>query len=259
MRYLIFSVLLIIMGFLKLMEPVRSIFQRGLNPIQLGLRDTALDIRGAAEFLTNLNNLRVENIALIEENAELKDVILELKKYSLENEILRFQLGIEESPVFDRQLLMASVLGNADDLSYSTIYIDKGFRHKVSVGDMVIVGNYLVGKVREVTYEKSLVDLITSPNLSTTVMDIDVATKTQGVCTGKYGLYMEMTRILQSDELNVGDTIVTSGKDGVFLSGFAVGEVVSVSDLPTEPLKVAQIEPIIDLKDIRKLFVVLSN
>ncbi|MFA6981827.1 MAG: rod shape-determining protein MreC [Patescibacteria group bacterium] len=259
MKYLLLCILFLLLSFLKLTGPLRMVFQKGLNPVQLGLRDTALDLKDAFKFISDLKDIRDENIALIEEKRKLEDAMLNLKNYALENEVLKQQLGMKESTSFDRELLMVNVLGNAEDLSYSTIYIDRGFKHGVSVGDMVILGNSLIGKVREVTYEKSLVDLITSPNFSATVMDIDTASKTQGVCAGKYGLYMEMTRILQVDEVNVGDTVVTSGKDGVFLSGFAVGKVVSVSDLPTEPLKVAQIEPLIDLKAVRKLFVVLSK
>lgn len=259
MKYFILSVLFVILGALNLLNPMRIVFQKGLTPVQLGLSDVAGDVKGGFIFMTNIAEVRQRNLELLEKATSLESELLELKKLSIENEALKSQLNLKNTKSFDRELLLSGVLGNIEDLSYSTFYIDKGFKHGVSVNDMVILGNSLVGKVREVTYERSLVDYVTSPNFTATVFDIDSYAKTQGICNGKFGLYIEMTRIFQSEGIDVGDTIVTSGKDGIFLSGFSVGRVVSVEEMPADPLKSAQLEPAVDLKNLSKVFVVLSK
>ena len=126
------------------------------------------------------------------------------------------------------------------------------------MGDNVIVGNYLVGRIASVLNERSIVELITSPSLSIAAYDIDSPTRTDGVCSGQYGTSVIMGRILPNEDISVSDMILTSGKDGLFLPGLVIGKVSSIVQVPSEPLKSASLEALLDFSKLRKVFVVLD-
>jgi rod shape-determining protein MreC len=214
------------------------------------------DVNEGVGFFTGLVSIRGENLRLREEVSELNSQLVEMKKSEEENKALREQLGV--SSEYERNLVMASIMGNPQDLTGSSFILDKGSIHGIEVGDNVIKENYLVGIVREVSDQRSLADFITSPSVVVAVLDIDSVQRTEGLAEGQYGSSIVMKRILPAEEIKIGDTIVTSGRDGVFAPGLIIGRVVEIVEVPTEPLKSAYIETIVGLDKLNKLFV-LTN
>ncbi len=252
MKYIFISFFILTLGFSGLLNPVRGVFQKVAFPIQIGLRDMGLNVKGTFEFLANLSKLRGENMALLEENAQLEAEVVELKKLAWENEALKDQLNVEDSPVLGEDLFLVNIMGNPSDLTRSSVLIDRGSSQGVRVGDVILRGNVLVGRVQETLETRSVVSLATSPNMIITVFDLDSGT--EGVAVGRYGMYVDMTRILPSEEIHMGDTVVTSGKDGLFPFGLVVGRVTEVSEISTEPVKSARLESSLDLSDLKKGF-----
>lgn len=258
MKKLGISFAIFILGIFGVLTPFQDLFQTILTPVQFGLRSSAGNIRGGIDFFAHLKNVRNTNITLLQENNDLKAAILELKKTQEENILLKEQLKLKNKDTFDKELVLANVLGNPADLTGGSIIIDKGSRQGIKIGANIIEGNYLVGIVKEVSTERSLVRLITSSDVSATVIDIDSSQKTEGLAIGQYGTSIRMTRILPNEEINPGDTIITSGKDGLFEPGLLVGKVVEVVQVPAEPLKSAYLETIVDKSSLRKVFVILN-
>lgn len=254
-KYLFISLLILLLGLLGALNPLRNGASWVLSPIQLGLKDMAISLKDSVLFFSRLADINDQNIALIKKQVALEVEILELKKVREENIFLREQLGIKEELLTDRKVMFARVMGNPTDLTGATIFLDKGSRHGVGNGDIVVSANYLVGRVTTPFPFKSLVTLITSPDTSITAFDIDVFGATEGLVVGRHGTSMEMLRILPGETVNVGDTIVTSGRDGLFIPGLSIGRVVSVTKVATEPLKSAFLEPLLDLNSLREVLV----
>ena len=257
MKFVLASFFIFVLGFFKVLEPIRGPVQYVFSPVQLGLSDMALELSDSALFYLSINDLRGQNIALMEEVEDLKSVVLELKEVEEENLVLKEQLSIENSGSVDaeKRMQLANVMGNPLDLSETSVILDKGKRRGVSVGDNVIVGKFLVGIVEEVFEERSLVKLVTSPDISMAVMDIDSANKTEGISSGDYGTAVLMKRILPNEEIRVGDYIVTSGKDGRFFPFLGVGRVREISQIDVEPLKSAVLDTFIDVSKVNKVFI----
>ncbi|HSX39207.1 MAG TPA: rod shape-determining protein MreC [Candidatus Saccharimonadales bacterium] len=258
MKKLFVAFVILALGFLGVFNPFRTVVQYIFTPVEFGLKNTASSIKDTGNFFIALKGLRDQNISLIKENQNLKSIILSLKQADDENKILRTQLNLKNRNTFDKKLLLANVMGNAKDLTGGSVIIDKGTRQGVKAGSNVILANYLVGIVKDTQSERSLVSLITSPDISATVRDIDVAQHTEGLAVGQYGTSIQMTRILPNEVINVGDTIVTSGKDGIFDANLLLGKVVKVVSVPAEPLKSAYIETQIDLANLDKVFVIIE-
>lgn len=259
MKYIILSLIILVLGVAKILNPVRDATQIISSPIQLGLRELAIDFKSGFTFFTNLKQIRTDNLALLEEIERLNSKLVELKQAERDNLLLKEQLRLKNENIFDKELVLADVLGNLSDQTGGTVVLNKGTKHNVKVGDNVIKGNHLVGIIKEVSYGRSVVNLITSPEISITVFDVDVIGRTEGLAIGQYGTSIQMTRVLPNEELNVGDTIVTSGTGGLFEPGLIVGKVSEITKDSAQPLKVAFLDTIVDLAALYKVFVIVER
>lgn len=258
MKYLIASFLLLILGLTGFLDGVRNRFSSVFVPIQYGLSVTAYKLKSGFWFFKGLRQIREENLRLKKENFELESAISQLRSLGLENNILKNQLNVLNKDTFDNEYILADVMKNFEDNTGSTIIIDKGSRHGVLAGDNVIFGNFLVGIVEKVYFQKSLVTLVTSPNLTVSVYDIDSVDKVEGISKGKYGTSIVMQRILSTEQIKVGDMIVSSGKDGRIIPGLLVGKIVDIKFDTTSLVKEAQIQTNSDVLKLSKVFIIKS-
>jgi rod shape-determining protein MreC len=172
--------------------------------------------------------------------------------------LLREQLELKNQDIVDRELVLASVMGNPQDLTGTSLVLDKGARQGIKEGNNVILGNYLIGIVREVTRERSVFDLTISPDVSATVINVEPNSQAEGLAKGDLGTSVRVTKLLPGDAVNEGDVFITSGKDGRFLPGFAVGQVSQVNFGASDPLKNALLSPMLDFTKLEKVFVILE-
>jgi rod shape-determining protein MreC len=243
-----------ILGIFNFFAPVRGVLQYSFNPIQFGLQQVAVGIKDGGNFYVNLKSIRSENLDLLEEVEELQTEVLRLKEMEEENMLLQEQLGVMGTEDLSKGLVLARTLGNFDDHTGTSIVLDRGSLHGITLGDVVVKGRHLVGVVSGLTRQRSVVELITSPTLTISVVDFD--TKTEGLAKGEFGTSVIMGRILPGEKVYVGDTIVTSGRDGKVFPGYLVGRVTYVSEESAEVLKQASLEVLLNIENLGKVFVV---
>lgn len=256
---LMVSIFILIIGLLDLFNPIRSLYQKYTSPIQFGLRHSAFELKEAVRFFSNVNLMREENLSLRRNSQELTSIIVDLKKAAEENDILRKQLELSNDRTQDRVLVMALTMGNPRDPTGTSMILDKGGRHGVKVGNIVILGNFLVGRITETTRERSKVLLITSPQISMTVSNLNTESSAEGLAQGDKGTRVKVTKILPGERVDVGDIFVTTGKDGNYLPGFAIGRVDAVSFESAEPLKSATLIPMTEYDKLEKVFIIIDR
>lgn len=259
MKIFAVSVVVLLLGIVGILNPLRDATQYVFSPIQYGLQNSAKEIKNTVYFFKNVSNIRQENIALTSENLALRSRVDELKIYEEENNALKNALELKTDPNFEQELLFAKILGNPTDPTGSKVYIDKGSKHGVVINDNVVVGKNLVGVVTATSLVRSEVTLLTHPSINVTVYDIDTSPKTEGLLVGKYGTSLDITRILPNEIINTGDLILTSGKDGIFEPDLVVGTVGEILQESSEPLKSATVNSVIDLRNLDKVFVLLNK
>ena len=242
MRWLLASLVIFILGIFNIFAPIRGGLQFVLNPLQFGLQEMAGGMRDGASFYFNLRAIHSENLTLLERNEGLL------------SELLKDQLGVLVTEDLSKGLILAKTLGNFDDHTGTSIVLDRGSLHGINAGDVVVKGQHLVGLVRSVTHQRSDVELITSPTLTLSVMDFE--TKTEGLARGEFGTSVLMERILPGEQVQPGNLIITSGRDGRVFPGYLVGEVIDVSEESAEVLKQASIKVLINLDNLGKVFVI---
>lgn|GEM_PF-3105612 len=258
MRILLASIFILIFGLLDLFDSPRSVFHRFSAPIQYGLRHSAVVLKDSFKLFHNLNDIRKQNLFLLKENQELKGVIVDLKMAEEENELLRSQLKLKNEEFFDKELLMALVMGNPNDLTGTSLVLDKGTRQGVKVGDNAVVGNVLVGVVSDVSEERCVMDLLVSPQVSITVVNSEPASRAEGLARGDLGTSIKVTRLLPGEKVDEGDIFVSTGRDGRILPGLVIGQVSEVTLESAEPLKSAVLSSLVEYSRLEKVFIILG-
>ena len=257
-KFLLISVLIFVLGFTGIFDGARSVFHTLSNPIELGLRGISIDAKDTLTFFVSLKRVRDENLKLREEKENLLSELAKTREIASENAILKDQLGVLGDQT-TKKTVLANVIGIPYDNENSEFFIDKGKKDGLTLGSYVVYKSFLVGSVVDLYDTRSVVVLITSPKLSVAVLDQNVAGRTKGLVAGSFGTSLVMDRILPSEEVNLGDTIVTSGQDGVFDSGLLVGKVVEISSDEASPLKKARLETFLNLNNLEAVFVVVKE
>lgn len=182
----------------------------------------------AADSVVNksYDELKKENEELSSQVAQLRTQLVDYYDVKQENARLWKYYDLKrENPTYD--LMPASVIRRDPNDNFYSFTVDKGLSSGVSVNDVVVTENGLVGWVYQVDATTSKIKTILSPE--TKAGAIDKATRDSGVISGN-ALYCDknmttLTKISASNTIKPGDIIVTTGIGGIYPANIIVGEV----------------------------------
>lgn len=154
------------------------------------------------------------------------------------------------------QGLLAPIRAYDPAHSTQSLWVGKGGEHGVEVGDSVLAGGALVGRVIVTRPQISQVLLLT--DLRSTLAVRNLNTGAQGLLSGKReDLTMERSHWLTqgeyfeaSEEMAVGDLLVSSGLEGLFPAGLPVGYVQSIRQDPDGLFWQADVRPVAQIKKL---------
>ncbi|MFA5210905.1 MAG: rod shape-determining protein MreC [Patescibacteria group bacterium] len=202
-------------------------------------KDTLITkINEMAEQKLNLENFKSQNQMLIGENEELKKQLNFLRNNNY-------------------QTIGAEVISRAVDPLGTTLIINVGEKNGVQIDNPVIVGEgILIGKIIKIEEKESTVRLITDNNskIGATILN---QSKSLGLVEGGYGLGVKMDFIPQNENINIGDTIVTSGLTEGIPRGLLIGKVEIVEKEPHEPFQQAILKTSADLSYLTVVSVII--
>ena len=167
--------------------------------------------------------------SLTQENAQLRDQLVDYENTLQENEQLKVQLEItEEEP--ENTLRAATVIGRDPNDVFYGFSIDQGTLNGVEEGDPVITQSGLVGIVSQAYATTSKVTTLLSEDVKVSAVDSacgesgviasDIASASSGLLRLEY---------LPSDtQAQVGDIITTSGAGSAYPADIIIGRVESV-------------------------------
>jgi len=172
---------------------------------------TAISNRENADLRGKLDKLQLENQKIPElehENKRLK-TILNL---------------MEQHP---KTMIAARVIGEDVKNWFKCIILDKGKSSGVTIRMPVVTPRGLVGQVVETDRWVTKVMVINDTNSS---VDIYVEGRnTRGILEGTGQTLLRLKYIRKNDEIEIGDKLITSGKDGIYPKGLAIGIVTTVN------------------------------
>lgn len=183
----------------------------------------------------------------IEENEKRNEI--ELTNYRL-RKLLNFKKTI------DHQVLPAEIVGKDPSPWYQAILIDKGKSDGVEKGQPVVIPEGIAGQVTEVLNNYSKVLLIIDQNSA--VDALVQRTRARGVIKGDSTDRYLFKYVLRKHDVRVGDTIVSSGLDGVFPKGLRIGYVSEVVKPSSGIFQDVTVAPFIDFEKLEEVLVLLN-
>ena len=170
-----------------------------------------------------------------EKDKKLKEIIV--KNYNIEfliSENKRLKELINEY-VYDTDELAAKVLIDKNSPFLKSIILNRGSKDNIKIGDAVLDGSYLVGKIVEVNFKSSRALLISDLNskIPVTIMPGNV----QSILTGTGKTQGEIQYQMEEKDIEDNSIVYTSGSGGIFKSGIPIGKITENSNIESTKVK----------------------
>jgi len=208
-------------------------------------------------------------LATMSENADKIDV-LEEEIFLLKNKIIKQQNVInvfkrkleivsefEKSNISNEKPIIANIIGYDASNYRKSIIIDVGRKQGVSVDDVVVFGNALVGRISAVGRSSCRVLLITDPESN--VPSRFIESRTQGIVQGAVDGTCIMKYVPRQTEIYKTDEVISSGIGGIFPKSLYIGSVVEVKQKNANLFKSIKIQPRIDISRIEHVLVIKTQ
>jgi rod shape-determining protein MreC len=213
--------------------------------------DTVADALAGPEELeqaqAQVQQLQAQVEALQRENEELREI---QGDYQLLQDLFN---RARETPQFRRQT--ASVIGYDTSPLFRSIILDKGSEDGVFVGMPVESARGLVGQVYRTTDHAAMVILLTD-NISSIPARLGTSRATGIVRGGGLGGSLTMDWIDPEAQIEIGETVLTSGLGGKFPEDMIIGRVTEIQQQEADLFKRAVIQPAVDFGSLEMLFVI---
>ena len=172
-------------------------------------------------FVKNHINLYHNYDELVKENNELKNSISKSDFLELEN----FQLKklINEQTETSSNLVSARVILDKQSPYLNSFVINIGSNMGIKNGMAVLDGKNFVGKIVDVNFFSSRVLLVS--DLNSKIPILSEPSGNHAILSGHGTNEPTLEYLPENHTIQYGDKIYTSGKEGIFAPGIAVGEV----------------------------------
>ncbi len=245
-------------------ENYSSLMRDGISsvvaPVQNFFSGITNSVTTFFDSLINAGQIAEENDYLISENNRLENELIELENTRRQNEMYEEMLGILE---IDSTLALtpAFVIGRDPADSFGAFSIDKGQINDVEIGDPVITSEGVVGIITEVSSHTAKV--MTILDISFNMGAVCMQTSETGIVSGDAALYAEglskLSYITPQSEIKEGDLLLSTQVGGVFPSDLVIGTVLSVNSEVDGISNTAVIEPAVDPRVVKEVFVITSH
>jgi rod shape-determining protein MreC len=233
---------------------LRAVASSVLGPIQSGLVTIVSPIGNAIGGITDIFDVRSENVQLRAQLERLQEQRLSYEDVLRQNRELRELLDMRDRGEFET--VTALVINHGPSNFEWTVTLDVGSSHGVKRNMPVINGDGLVGRVIQVTADTSRVLLAIDPNFSAATRH--ARSGEVGILTGNGGEPMLFRPLDPEADVNRGDAIVTAlYSNGVFPEGIPVGSVERSDDAAGLLARTIRIRPFVDFTRLSTVLVVL--
>ena len=210
-------------------------------------------VKDKVNFLTEASKI-YDKYKKLNKKVEKTDLYYaQIKELQKENAELKSQLELNAT-LSEYTYVNATVVSRNIGYWYNTLTIDKGKKNKVKLGDAVITSQGLIGKVSSISNFSSTVKLLTSDKILN-----KISIKIEHDDEYYYGLLIgydvdlnvyKIEGIVESNKIQEGDLVTTTGLTDYFPSGLLIGKVSRVVMDEYDLNSIVQVTPSVDFKNI---------
>ena len=223
----------------------------------------ANSINDFIDSVNDLSNTYQENQSLKQKIDTIHELEVQLSELKRDNQKMKETLKLQDT-LNDYTLVNATVIARNPDTWRDVITINKGSNDGIQPQMSVMSDNGLVGKVMDVNPTSARVALLS--NADNTLVRVAAMIQNEkepiyGTITGyddKTNMLV-MSQIQATQDINVGDKVVTSGLGGISPNSLYIGTVEEVAMDRFGLYKEVKIRPAADTNDVRYVTVVIRT
>jgi len=208
------------------LDQVRSVLSLVVYPIQWSVDAPVRFVYQLQSYFFSHRQLAAENQRLQQEQLLQNSRLQQLM--ALEAENTRLRVLLETAKRKSEALEIADIIQVDSDPFNHRILLDKGKDDQIYVGQPIIDANGVMGEVVEVNALTSSAMLITDASHAVPVENVRNGIRGIVVGTGSIG-GLELQHVPLTADIQVGDTLVTSGLGGRYPAGYPVGVISHIS------------------------------
>jgi len=201
-----------------------------------------------------ISNVRKQDRKINIMKNKLVELSLGLQKYREaveENKRLRQALNFQRKHRF--HIIPAEVIGRVPEEVNFRVISSVGNNRGIKKNMPVVGYSGLIGKVTNVDVNISIIQTLFDLNARVSV--VDERTRAFAILRWNGGNYLVLEGIPIEAEINIGDTLITSGYGSVYPKGIHVGYVTGVKKEENLLLKQVQVMPFEPIYSIEELFI----
>jgi len=226
-----------------------------LRPLQIAAQATSGWLIGIQENYLTMSGFKLENERL---HKRIQTLEVERQKL-LEAEAThrKLQQLLDFRAQLPTKALTASIIADSASSWFQGCVLDKGSADGVHKDMAVVTPLGVVGKVVSTSTRSAKVILLTDANSG-----IDVLiqrTRSRGIVSGSLENGLVLKYMKRSEDIQVGDRLITSGLDGVFPKGLMVGTVTKVNKQNLGLFQFVEVLPAVQPSRVEAVLVVASG
>ena len=233
----------------------RNLVMQMLAPVQTAGARLADGGEGIVHDYLDLVGVQKENARLRAELAHEKTQRARLAELEVENLHLSDLLELKQALAL--KSVAADVIGADASGLERTLLVEGGSDQGFEPGMAVLSTAGVVGKLLVVGPSSSRVLLINDHNSA--IDTFDQRSRVRGIVAGMVDDGLVMKYVDRSEDVKPGDTIVTSGMDGIFTRGLLVGEVTSVVREGPGLFLTVNVAPAADFRRVEQVLIVTQR
>ena len=227
-----------------------------ISPFERLSTSSGHGIRAAWSDYVDLRHVRQQNQDLKKQLDDLRLQRAALAEDALEAQRLRGLLGFRQS--YTASTVVAQVIGTSGSDQSHLLTLDKGSRDGLKPDMPVITPTGIVGKLRDVFPHTSQLLLINDPTAGAGV--ILASTRIHAILRGSPTGHIVINNLTPDSRIRNGETVLTSGGDGVFPRGLPVGVIESIAvDPDHQPFTLITLHPAVNLDQLDEVMIVTGS
>ena len=236
-----FSVLLLVLDLrFHMLEWTRQGVELVAYPLQLLPYAPMQGLDHGSDYFSSVVTLEKENSRLRRQQLGTANRLLRQEHLELENQRLRALLDMKQRQSVGGQV--AEILYAAHDPFTRKVILDKGTQQDIAAGQVIVDELGVIGQVTRTFPMLAEVTLITDKEQAVPVQL--VRNGLRSVLFGSGDGNLELRFLAANADVREGDTLVTSGLDGIYLAGLPVATIKHVNRDATYAFARIQCEPI---------------
>ena len=220
--------------------------------VQRAASSAVAGLRASWSDYVALQQVRTDNLQLRDEVARLRVRLQQERAMAQRSRTLEQLLELRSQA--ELATVAAGVIAGGVSPDFRTITIDKGTADGLRPDMAVIAPAGVIGRIITPSARAAKVQLLIDRNAAAGAMV--ERSRAQGVVEGTGG-DLRMNYVSGTADVRVGDTVVTSGIDGIYPKGFVIGQIESV-ERGVGVFGTLGLRPAVDFSSLEGVLVVLA-